>query len=219
MRGMGMKEEKISEAVIRRLPKYYRYLNDLEQKGIERISSWKMSNDMHLNASQIRRDLNCFGGFGQQGYGYQVSKLRDEIQKILGLGKKYSVVILGAGNIGQALIKYLGFEKEGYAINALFDISKNLIGREIHGKKIYSLDTLPEYARENHVDIGFIATPKEGAQKAADLLMQCGIKAIWNFAPVDVYVKPDVRVENVHLSDSLYVLCFRMNDMNKKTSN
>lgn len=211
-----MKEEKISEAVIRRLPKYYRYLNDLEQKGVERISSWKMSSDMHLNASQIRRDLNCFGGFGQQGYGYQVTKLRDEIKKILGLGRKYSVVILGAGNIGQALIKYLGFEKEGYSINALFDVSKNLIGKEVQGKKIYSLDTLPEYVKENHVDIGFIATPKEGAQKAADLLIQCGIKAIWNFAPVDVIVGADVKVENVHLSDSLYVLSFRMNEQIKK---
>jgi redox-sensing transcriptional repressor len=211
-----MKEEKISEAVIRRLPKYYRYLNDLEQKGIERISSWKMSSDMNLNASQIRRDLNCFGGFGQQGYGYQVSKLRDEIKKILGLGKKYSVVILGAGNIGQALIKYLGFEKEGYSINALFDVSKNLIGKEVHGTKIYALESLQEYLKNNKVDIGFITTPKESAQKAADLLMQCGVKAIWNFAPVDVQVKEGVKIENVHLSDSLYVLCYRMSDMERK---
>jgi redox-sensing transcriptional repressor len=132
-----MNEERIPEAVIRRLPKYYRYLNDLEQKGIERISSQMMSSDMKLNASQIRRDLNCFGGFGQQGYGYQVSKLKEEIKKILGLGKKYSVVIVGAGNIGRALIHYLGFEKEGYIFTALFDVNEKIIGKEVHGKKIY----------------------------------------------------------------------------------
>lgn len=207
-----MKEEKISEAVVRRLPKYYRYLDDLEQKGIERISSRKMSDDLNLNASQIRRDLNCFGGFGQQGYGYQVTKLKEEIKKILGLGKKYSAVIIGAGNIGQALINYLGFEREGYTITALFDVNEKIIGKEIHGKKIYAMSSLPEYLAENHADIGFIATPKEVAQQAANTLMKFGVKAIWNFAPIDVAVPKDVKIENVHLSDSLYVLCYRIHD-------
>ena len=207
-----MKEEKISEAVVHRLPKYYRYLNDLEQKGIERISSWKMSSDLDLNASQIRRDLNCFGGFGQQGYGYQVIKLKEEIKKILGLGKKYAAVILGAGNIGQALINYLGFEKEGYNIAALFDVNEKLIGKELHGKKIYDMKDLGAYITENPVDIGIIATPKEVAQQAANLLMQYNVKAIWNFAPMDVTVQKGVKLENVHLSDSLYVLCYRINN-------
>lgn len=207
-----MKEEKISEAVVHRLPKYYRYLNDLEQKGIERISSWKMSSDLDLNASQIRRDLNCFGGFGQQGYGYQVIKLKEEIKKILGLGKKYTAVILGAGNIGQALINYLGFEKEGYNIAALFDVNEKLIGKEFHGKKIFHMNDLGAYIAENPVDIGIIATPRAAAQQAANLLMQHNVKAIWNFAPVDVTVQKGVKLENVHLSDSLYVLCYRINN-------
>ena len=205
-----MKEEKISEAVVRRLPKYYRYLEDLEQKGIERISSRKMSDDLNLNASQIRRDLNCFGGFGQQGYGYQVIKLKEEIKKILGLGKKYNAVIIGAGNIGQALINYLGFEKEGYIITALFDVNDKIIGKEIHGKKVYAMSSLPKYLTENQTDIGFIATPKEVAQQAANTLMKSGVKAIWNFAPVDVAVQKGVKIENVHLSDSLYVICYHI---------
>ncbi len=206
-----MKEDRIPEAVIHRLPKYYRYLSDLAQKGIDRISSKKMSTDMNLNASQIRRDLNCFGGFGQQGYGYQVGKLKDEIKKILGLNRTYSVIIIGTGNIGQALINYLGFEKEGYVIKALFDIDRDLMGKEINGKKIYPMDYFPEYIKNNKVDMGFISTPKEAAQSSADLLMRHGIKAIWNFAPIDVAVADGVNVENVHLSDSLYVLGFRMN--------
>lgn len=205
-----MNEERIPEAVIRRLPKYYRYLNDLEQKGIERISSQMMSSDMKLNASQIRRDLNCFGGFGQQGYGYQVSKLKEEIKKILGLGKKYSVVIVGAGNIGRALIHYLGFEKEGYIFTALFDVNEKIIGKEVHGKKIYPIQYLNGYLEKNHADIGFITTTKEAAQNVANMLMDSGIKAIWNFAPVDVFVHKDVKIENVNLSDSLYVLSYRM---------
>ena len=145
-----------------------------------------------------------------------MTKLKEEIKKILGLGKKYNAVILGAGNIGQALINYLGFEKEGYTITALFDVNEKLIGKEVHGKKVYSIQGLNEYLGANPVDIGFIATPREAAQQAANLLMQNGVRAIWNFAPVDVSVRGDVKIENVHLSDSLYVLSYRMqgNDKN-----
>jgi redox-sensing transcriptional repressor len=141
-----------------------------------------------------------------------VTKLRDEIQKILGLGKKYNAVILGAGNIGQALINYLGFEKEGYNIVALFDVSEKLIGSELHGKKVYHMNALGDFLQAKQVDIGFICTPKEAAQQAANLLMDNGVKAIWNFAPMDVTVQKGVKLENVHLSDSLYVLCYRINN-------
>jgi len=207
-----MQENRISDAVIRRLPKYYRYLSELEALGIERVSSSRMSHDMNLNASQIRRDLNCFGGFGQQGYGYQVGRLKQEIMRILGIGSSYRAVIVGAGNIGQALLKYRHFADEGYEIVAVFDADPNLIGREVAGRPIRSMDELPEFVKNNGVDIGIIAVPKPFAQKTADMLVSLGVKGIWNFAPVDVQVRRGVSVENVHLSDSLYILSYHMRD-------
>jgi len=202
--------EKISSAVIRRLPKYYRYLEDLQSKGIDKISSSKMSSDMGLNASQIRRDLNCFGGFGQQGYGYSVIKLKKEITHILGLDKRYNVIIVGAGRIGHALLGYRNFSLEGFNIMDVFDNSPQRIGETMEDKTVRSIDELGGYLEENHVDIAVICTPKEAAQKSADMLVSLGIKAIWNFAPVDVEVRRGVVVENVHLSDSLYVLSYQL---------
>ncbi len=210
-----MQDSKISDAVVRRLPKYYRYLSELEAAGIERVSSSRMSTDMNLNASQIRRDLNCFGGFGQQGYGYQVSRLKQEIMKILGIGSSYKAVIVGGGNIGQALLKYRQFDDEGYHIVAVFDADPSLIGREVGGLTIRPMSALAEFMRDNVVDIGIIAVPKTHAQKLADDLVSMGARGLWNFAPVDVEARKGISVENVHLSDSLYILSYHMRDNNE----
>jgi len=207
-----MQDNRISEAVIHRLPKYYRYLSELEALGIERVSSSRMSSEMSLNASQIRRDLNCFGGFGQQGYGYQVSRLKQEIMKILGIGTSYKVVIVGAGNIGQALLKYKHFSDEGYHIAAVFDADDQLVARNVGGLFIRPMNELKGFVANNKVDIGIIAVPKQHAQKLADELVSLGVRGIWNFAPVDVEVRRGVSVENVHLSDSLYVLSYHMRE-------
>ena len=207
-----MQENRISDAVIHRLPKYYRYLSELEAMGTEKVSSSRMSTEMNLNASQIRRDLNCFGGFGQQGYGYQVSRLKQEIMKILGIGESYKAVIVGAGNIGQALLQYKHFANEGYNIIAIFDVEQSLIGRNFDGITIKPMRDLPSFLDEQAVDIGIIAVPKQHAQRIADELVSLGVRAIWNFAPVDVQVRRGVSVQNVHLSDSLYILSYYMRE-------
>jgi redox-sensing transcriptional repressor len=204
--------EKISEAVIRRLPKYYRYLCDLDSLGLERISSSAMSKGMALNASQIRRDLNCFGGFGQQGYGYSVKNLKQEIRKILAIDKNYNVVIIGSGNIGQALAKYKSFSSEGYTIKAIFDIDTSRVGSIINKIVVRHLDEMDVYLDETEINIGILATPKEAAQDIADTLIEGGVTGIWNFAPIDVDGKGKADVENVHLSDGLYVLSYHMKD-------
>lgn len=206
------RSSRVSEAVIRRLPKYYRYLKEMEKNGIERISSKELSNRMGLTASQIRQDFNCFGGFGQQGYGYHVSDLCGEIRKILGLDKKYNVIIVGAGNLGQALANYVGFEKEGFNIRAMFDVNPRLVGLSIRGIQIFDIDAMNDYIIKNNIQVGVICTPKSHAQEIADEMVKCGIKSIWNFAPIDVETPEDVVVENVHLSDSLYTLSYKMNE-------
>ena len=206
--------KKISKAVIRRLPKYYRYLQEISARGEDKISSSKMSADMGLNASQIRRDLNCFGGFGQQGYGYSVNKLKQEIAHILGLDRKYNVIVVGAGRIGQALMGYNHFVSEGFNVTAIFDTDESKIGKMVGDKQIRSVYDMEEYVKNNKTDIAFMCIPKEDAQRCADFLVSLGINAIWNFAPVDVCVRKGVCVENVHLSDSLYVLAYSIS--NKK---
>lgn len=205
-----MHDSKISEAVINRLPKYYRYLSELEAKGTQRVSSSKMSSDMGLNASQIRRDLNCFGGFGQQGYGYQVDKLKNEIKKILGIGRRYTAIVVGAGNIGQALYKYGSFKDEGYDLAAIFDADMDVVSKQIEGMTVKPISEMAQFVTQNNVNLGIITTPKQFAQQIADELVALGVKGIWNFAPVDVVARRGVSVENVHLSDSLFVLSFRM---------
>ncbi|MEG0382889.1 MAG: redox-sensing transcriptional repressor Rex [Christensenella sp.] len=204
--------DKISAAVIRRLPKYYRYLEELKNKDIDKISSSQMSLEMGLNASQIRRDLNCFGGFGQQGYGYSVEKLKHEIARILGLDQRYNVIIIGAGRIGQALIGYQNFMLEGFNVLDIFDNDLQKVGTEVVGHTVQSVTALCDYLKANNIDIAIICTPKEEAQQSADLLVSFGIKAIWNFAPADVAVRKGVAVENVHLSDSLYVLSYKLKE-------
>lgn len=207
-----MRKDKVSEAVIRRLPKYYRYLMELERIGVERISSQELSKKMGIKATQIRQDLNCFGGFGQQGYGYQVKMLKKEIKDIIGLNREYRVILVGAGNIGQALANYIGFEKEGFNIVGIFDVNPKLIGNTIRSKTIMDIDTLHTFAKKNRIDLCIITTPKENAQQIADMVIGVGIKSIWNFAPVDVEARKGVFVENVHLNDSLYTLVYRINE-------
>jgi redox-sensing transcriptional repressor len=202
------KHEKISDAVIRRLPKYYRYLGDLLKNGINRISSNDLSKLTGFTASQIRQDLNNFGGFGQQGYGYDAKRLREEIGKILGLDNKYKVIIVGAGNIGQAVANYAGFYEEGFEVMGLFDKNPKLIGLRIRELEIKDIDDLPEYLSKNHIDLGVICTPKEVSQGVVDVLTSNGIKAIWNFAPTDLKVGEDVAIENVHMNESLYTLVY-----------
>lgn len=206
---MGQKE--ISQAVIRRMPRYYRYLGELMDEGVERISSSDLSKRMLVTASQIRQDLNNFGGFGQQGYGYNVKYLYEEIGKILGLNTTHNIIVIGAGNLGQALANYVKFEKLGFRITALFDVNPALSGLTVRGIRIYMLDELEEYCKENHVDIAALTMPKSKADAIANRVVDLGIHAIWNFAHVDLDLSnKDVVVENVHLSDSLMQLSYNI---------
>ena len=206
-----MEQKEISQAVIRRMPRYYRYLGELIDDGVERISSNDLSKRMNVTASQIRQDLNNFGGFGQQGYGYNVKYLYEEIGKILGLNTKHNIIVIGAGNLGQALANYVKFEKLGFMITALFDVNPALKDVTVRGIKIYMLDELETYCKENQVDIAALTMPKSKADAIANRLVDLGIHAIWNFAHVDLdLIDKDVVVENVHLSDSLMQLSYNI---------
>lgn len=206
---------KISSAVIKRLPRYRRYLYELKRKGVEKISSKDFSEIIGYTASQIRQDLNNFGGFGQQGYGYSVSGLYNEISGILGLDKDYKMVVVGAGNLGTAIGNYIASYKGGFNMYAAFDVKKELIGTEMNGYKILDNEDLVDYVEENKIDIGIICVNKENAQAIADRLTFAGVKGIWNFAPVDLEVPDWVAVENVHLSDSLHSLAYHIKDIEK----
>ena len=213
-----MQEKEISQAVIRRMPRYYRYLGELLEDGVERISSNDLSKRMNVTASQIRQDLNNFGGFGQQGYGYNVKFLYEEIGKILGLNQKHNIIVIGAGNLGQALANYVKFEKLGFVITALFDVNPALEGVTVRGIKIHMLDELEDYCKDHVVDIAALTMPKEKADAIANRLVNLGIQAIWNFAHLDLdLIDKDVVVENVHLSDSLMQLSYNIvkNKQNK----
>ena len=212
-------EKEISQAVIRRMPRYYRYLGELLDDGVERISSNDLSNRMRVTASQIRQDLNNFGGFGQQGYGYNVQYLYDEIGKILGLNQQHNIIIIGAGNLGQALANYVKFEKLGFKIVALFDVNPELKGKTVRDIPILMLNELDDYCANNHVDIAALTMPKSKADTIAQKLVDLGVKAIWNFAHVDLDIEnnEDVVVESVHLSDSLMQLSYNI-VKNKKNS-
>jgi redox-sensing transcriptional repressor len=201
----------ISRAVISRLPRYYRYLGELMEDGVERISSNELSEKMRVTASQIRQDLNNFGGFGQQGYGYNVQYLYTEIAKILGLDHVHHMIILGAGNLGQALANYVQFEKRGFKVVGLFDVNPVLAGVSVRGIEIKMISELEEFLRENSVQIAALTLPKNKAEEMADMLVVNGIKAIWNFAHLDLTLPEDVIVENVHLSESLMRLSYNLN--------
>jgi redox-sensing transcriptional repressor len=200
----------ISKAVIERLPRYYRYIGDLLEKDVVRISSKELSEKMNVTASQIRQDLNNFGGFGQQGYGYNVEFLHTEIGKILGLDKKYNLIIIGAGNLGQALANYVGFEKRGFVVKAVFDVNPLLIGTKIRDIEVHASDELEEYIKTNAVDIAAITVPRTKAPQIAMNLEKLGICGIWNFAPTDLNLSSNVIVENVHLDESLMKLSYRI---------
>ncbi|MBU5485320.1 redox-sensing transcriptional repressor Rex [Clostridium sp. MSJ-11] len=205
------KNKNISMAVIKRLPKYHRYLSDLLKNDVDRISSKELSRKIGFTASQIRQDLNCFGDFGQQGYGYNVRELYNQISGILGLDREYSMVVLGAGNIGQAVANYTYFEKLGFELKAIFDINPKLVGIKIRDIEIKDIDTLEEYLKNNEIDLGVICVPSRSAQRVCDILTKNDVKSIWNFAPVDLQVPEGTHTENVHLSDSLLTLSYLMN--------
>ena len=211
-----MESKNISPAVIKRLPRYYRYLGDLLKSGIDRISSKELSERMQVTASQIRQDLNNFGGFGQQGYGYNVEYLYNEIAKILGLDKDYNLIIVGVGNLGTAITNYTDFAKRGFYVKQVFDIKPELIGKKIGDIEILGMDSLPDYIENNQVDIAAITVPKEMATETAAKLVKCGIKAIWNFAPVDLRLPKDVIVETIHLSDTLMRLSYSLKNKGSK---
>ncbi len=206
-----MEIKEISQAVIGRLPRYFRYLGELKDDGVERISSQDLSERMKVTASQIRQDFNNFGGFGQQGYGYNVEYLYTEIGKILGLDKTHKFVIIGAGNLGQALGGYLNFERRGFIFSGMFDKNPDLVGKEVRGIKVQSMDELDDFVRTNDIDIAVLTIPKTSAVEVAEQLAKNGIKAIWNFAHVDLNLPEDIQVENVHLSDSLMKLSYNLN--------
>jgi len=209
--------KKISIAVIRRLPRYYRYLADLLKMDITRISSKELSQRMGITASQIRQDLNCFGGFGQQGYGYNVEVLYKEIGKILGVNNKFHFIIIGAGNMGQALANYENFEKRGFQLVGIFDVNPQLIGKKIRNVEIMHMDQLDEFVKSNKVDIAVLTVPYKNIPEVAEKVASLGIKALWNFSAMDLKLPyEDIIIENVHLSDSLMVLGYRLRESQRK---
>lgn len=204
-----MQAKNISTAVIKRLPRYYRYLGELLAHDVVRISSKELSEKMGVTASQIRQDLNNFGGFGQQGYGYQVEYLYSEIGKILGLDRKNRLILLGAGNLGVALANSTSFEKRGFEFVGIFDVNPNVIGTTIRGIKVQHVNELENFLKENRVDIAALAVPKSVAPALASNIVNWGVKAIWNFAPTDLHLPADVVQENVHLAESLMRLSYK----------
>ena len=206
----------VSVAVIKRLPRYHRYLGDLLRAGRLRISSAELSRMMSVTASQIRQDLNCFGGFGQQGYGYNVKYLYGKISELLGTEEGYRAVIIGAGNLGRALAATHMFERRGVTRIAMFDVNPAVVGTEIYGLPVYHVDTLGEFCRRESVSIGVLTLPKEAAPTVVDTLISAGVTGIWNFANMEISSeRDDVIVENIHLGDSLMKLCYEMKTLNK----
>jgi len=218
---MGLNEtglnKKVSMAVVKRLPRYYRYLSDLLSMGITRISSKELSQRMGITASQIRQDLNCFGGFGQQGYGYNVELLFKEIATILGVYNNYfTTIIIGAGNMGQALANYENFEKRGFKLIGIFDINTDIIGKTIRNVEIMHVNEIDNFCKNNHVDIAILTVPYQNTHEAAEKVVSLGIKGLWNFSAMDLKLPyEDIIIENVHLSDSLMVLGYKLNEIKK----
>ena len=206
-----MRKQKVSDAVIHRLPRYYRYLDDLYNKGIVRISSNSLGSNMDITASQIRQDLSCFGEFGQQGYGYNVAELRSEIGHILGIDKGHRLIIIGVGHLGHALLQNFDFEKVGFHVDTAFDISPDLVGTRIHDVTIRSMDELEPYVAENQPNVAVLTVPQHVAQPMASRLIDLGIKGFWNFTNVELSTDvPDVFFEDVHFVDTLLTLSYRI---------
>lgn len=199
-------------SVIRRLPRYYRYLGELEKSGVDRISSKKLSQKMGFTASQIRQDFNCFGGFGQQGYGYVVSQLKQTIGEILGVPQKKKCILIGVGNLGRALLS-ISFERMGFDLIGIFDKDPNIIGTVIRGHKVLSYDDIRSFCQEYEPAMAIICIPTTFVDRVCDELCECGIKGFWNFSHYDITMKhPEVVVESVHLNDSLMTMCYMLND-------
>lgn len=206
-----MKKENISDAVIRRLPRYYRQLNDLCARGVVRISSHSLGQEMNITASQIRQDFSCFGEFGQQGYGYNVEELRSEIGHILGVDKDHHLIMIGVGNLGHALLQNFRFSQTGFSVDAAFDVNPAVIGTSINGVPVHSVDDVDLYIRDHDVDVVVLTIPQSVAQATANHLMELGVRGFWNFTNMELSsVDPDVKFENIHFADSLLTLSYRI---------
>ena len=207
------KNDSISMSVIRRLPRYYRFLSELNDQNVDKISSTKLAQIMNVTASQVRQDLNCFGGFGQQGYGYSVSQLKEEIKNILGLNNDYKAILIGAGNLGKAVAMHMNFEKLGFELIACFDNNEQKVGSKLNGITVKNESELDDFCNKNHIDTAFLCIPRVCVENVLDKLYSHGIKNYWNFSHYDINARyNDTMVENVHLSDSLMTLCYRMNN-------
>ena len=206
-----MKKENISDAVIRRLPRYYRQLTDLCARGVVRISSHSLGQEMNITASQIRQDFSCFGEFGQQGYGYNVEELRAEIGHILGVDNDHHLIMIGVGNLGHALLQNFRFSQTGFSVDAAFDISPTVVGTTVNGVPIYAMADLDSYIREHSVDVVVLTVPQSVAQETADRIIRLGVRGFWNFTNVElVSSDSDVKFENIHFADSLLTLSYRI---------
>lgn len=210
---MSDKEKKVSLVVVKRLPRYYRYLRELLSRGVSRVSSRELSLKMGVTASQIRQDLNCFGGFGQQGYGYNVEQLCQEIGAILGLDRGYKTIIIGAGNLGHALANHTNFAKRGFTLIGIFDSDPNVAGGEINGIKVRHADELADFVKEHNPEIAILAVPKAAVNRVANELVALGVRGLWNFSYTELSLPDSVAVENVHLSDSLMTLSYKFTNL------
>lgn len=208
--------KRVPSVVIKRLPRYYRYLGELLKQDITRISSNALSEKMDVTASQIRQDFNYFGGFGQQGYGYNVEHLYREIGNILGLHDGYQTVIIGAGNLGRALANHDTFEKRGFKLAGIFDNSEQVVGTQINGITVCHIDELESFLQMNTVDIGILTVPRSAVQSTADRLVQGGVKGLLNFSYAELKMTKNVAIENVHLSDSLMTLSYKIKQGNEE---
>ena len=207
-----MKKENISDAVIRRLPRYYHYLNELHNREVIRISSSSLGKRMNVTASQIRQDLNCFGEFGQQGYGYNIAELRSEVGHILGIDKSYKLILIGVGHLGHALLQNFDFQQAGFTVSAAFDVSPAVVGMVINGVEVLPMEQLAEHIALYQPAVATLTVPRPVAQQTADTLMQLGVRGIWNFTNVELAPLPDcdVSFENVHFAESLLTLSYRI---------
>lgn len=215
-----MQEKNISKSVIRRLPRYYRFLGELQNEGVEKISSGQLAERMRLTASQIRQDLNCFGGFGQMGYGYNVTELRGQIGEILHLSDKRSLILVGAGNLGRAVAQYINFARYGFELVGIFDRDEEKVGVKIAGLSVRKSDELRRIRAENAPDMAILCIPREGASEIVKILVERGVSAFWNFSHYDIHADyPNTAVENVHLTDSLMTLSYLMEERNDTVTN
>lgn len=206
-----MKKENISDAVIRRLPRYYRQLTELCERGVVRISSHSLGQEMNITASQIRQDFSCFGEFGQQGYGYNVEELRTEIGHILGVDKDHKLILIGVGNLGRALLQNFPFTQIGFTVDAAFDVDPSVIGKTVNGVSVYPMDNLEQYLQTHSVDVVSLTIPQSVAQETANRLVELGVRGFWNFTNVELAsADPDVKFENIHFADSLLTLSYRI---------